>query len=309
MIGRSVSDRRVRDTVRVRSAGARLWVFCSVILLCAACAIAQDCDATPASHLPSSYQASSNKVAAPGSAAPPTHSLSTPQAQILVRTQEVMVPVTVTDKQGRLVMDLAQKDFHVFDNGVGQKIMRWDLDGDPLEVALVIETSAHIRMMAPVIHEMGSLFTENVMALDGEAAVITYDSAVDVRQPFTQDHDAVEKAIRSVEFDTPEMKLYDAMATAVQMLATRPPARRRILLIVGESQDSSSHAELKSVIHDAVLNNITIYSVGPSSTAADLRYGAIGGRRHKSAAIAAAEGHPSCFDRRSSERSLGRSAL
>ena len=172
-------------------------------------------------------------------------------------------------------MDLAQKDFHVFDNGVEQKIMRWDLDGDPLEVALVIETSAHIRMMAPVIHGMGSLFTENVMALDGEAAVITYDSTVDVRQPFTQDHDAVQKAIRSVEFGTPEMKLYDAMATAVQMLATRTPTRRRILLIVGESQDSSSHAELKSVIHDAVLNNITIYSVGPSSTAADLRYGAM----------------------------------
>src|SRR5579863_2201919 len=94
----SVNDRRVGDRVIVRSAGAGFWVFCGVMLMCAACAIAQDCDATPASHLPASYQASSNKVAAPGSAAPPTHSLSTPQAQILVRTQEVMVPVTVTDK-------------------------------------------------------------------------------------------------------------------------------------------------------------------------------------------------------------------
>jgi hypothetical protein len=56
----------------------------------------------------------------------------------------------------------------------------WDLGGDPLAVALVIETSSHIQMMAAVIRGMGNIFTETVMALDGEAAVIAYDRTVDV---------------------------------------------------------------------------------------------------------------------------------
>ena len=83
------------------------------------------------------------------------------------------------------MLDLTQKDFRVFDNGVEQTINHWEMGGDPLAVALVIETSSHISMMAPVIHGMGSIFTETVMALSGKATVITYDSTVEVRQPFT----------------------------------------------------------------------------------------------------------------------------
>src|SRR3984893_4127624 len=90
--------------------------------------------------------------------------------QIRVRANEVVAPVSVTDKTGEAVLDLSQKDFQVFDDGVEQTIVHWDLGGDPLAVALAIETSSHIRMMAPVIHSMGSIFTETVMALNGEAA-------------------------------------------------------------------------------------------------------------------------------------------
>ena len=159
------------------------------------------------------------------------------QKRIRVFTEEVIAPVTVLNSRGELVLDLEQKDFHVFDNSVEQKIDHWDLGGDPLAVALVIETSAHIQMMAPVIRGMGSIFTETVMALNGEAAVITYDSTVDVRQPFTTDHDAIERAIAHVTFDVPQMRLYDAMGKAVELLTSQPPNFRRVMLIVGESQD------------------------------------------------------------------------
>ena len=142
-----------------------------------------------------------------------------------------------TDPRGEFILDLSQKDFHVFDDGTEQTIDHWDLGGDPLAVALVIETSSHIRMMAPVIRGMGNIFTETVMALNGEAAVITYDSTVDVRQPFTHDHDGIQQAIAKVEFDAPEMRLYDAMAEAVGQSKTRPANYRRVMLIVGESQD------------------------------------------------------------------------
>src|ERR1700730_8807723 len=176
--------------------------------------------------------------------------------QIRVHANEVIAPVTVTDKKGELVLDLAQTDFHVFENGVEQTIDYWDLGGDSLAVALVIETSSHIQAMMPVIHSLGSIFTETVMALNGEAAVITYDATVDVRQPFTQDHDAVEKAISKVEFVASEMKLYDAMAASVQLQKARPSTRRRIMLIVGESQDYSSEVKLGQVLRDAQLANI-----------------------------------------------------
>lgn len=198
-----------------------------------------------------------------------------PQAKERIRTHvnEVIVPVTVIDKKGEPVLDLSQSDFHIFDGGVGQKIDRFDIDAEPLAVALVVEANLRLQAMAPVLRGMGSIFTETVMALSGEAAVITYASTADVCQPFTQDHDAVEKAIANIQFQWSDSNLYDAMAKGVELLNAQPNQYRRILLVVGESQDTHSHARLSQVLRDAQLANVVIYAIGPSSSAADLRYG------------------------------------
>jgi VWFA-related protein len=194
--------------------------------------------------------------------------------QIRVVTTEVVAPVTATDPTGEFVLDLAQNDFHVFDDGVEQTIDHWDVGGDPLAVVLVLETSSRPHAMIPVIHSLASIFTETAMALDGEGAVITYDSTVEVRQPFTQDHAAVEEAIAAAKFEDPERRLYDAMDLAVQTLKAEPSKWRRIMLIVGESRDGGSKANLGEIVRDAAHANISIYAVGPSSATRDLfQYG------------------------------------
>jgi VWFA-related protein len=193
---------------------------------------------------------------------------------IRARVNEVIVPVTAIDKkQGDFVLDLTQEDFKVFDRGVEQKINRFDIDADPLAVALVVEANLRLQAMAPVIKGMGSIFTETVMAQSGEATVITYGSTADVSQPFTSDHDVVERAIANIQFQWSDSNLYDAMEKGVELLRSQPVRYRRILLVVGESQDTHSQAKLSRVLRDAQLANILIYAIGPSSTAGDLRYG------------------------------------
>ncbi len=208
--------------------------------------------------------ASPARPQAPQAAPPP------PSGQIRVVTNEVVAAVTVTDPSGEFDLDLLPSDFHVFDDGVEQKIDRWDLGGDPLAIVLVLQTTDRAQAMIPAIHSLGSIFTETVMALHGEAAVVTYDSTVDVRQPFTMDHDAVESAIADAEFDDPGMHLYDAMAKAVEMLKDEAPMRRRVMLVVGESRDNGSKADFGTVVRDAEHANITIYAIGPSSMTRDL---------------------------------------
>ena len=55
------------------------------------------------------------------------------QKPIVVRTTEIVAPVTVQNRDGDLVLDLEQQDFHVFDNGAEQSILHFDLGGDPDE--------------------------------------------------------------------------------------------------------------------------------------------------------------------------------
>jgi hypothetical protein len=57
----------------------------------------------------------------------------------------------------------------------------------------------------------------------------------------------------------------------MQLLEQRPAVQRRVLVVVGEAQDSGSESKLGEVLRHAQLANVTIYSIGLSTTAADLR--------------------------------------
>src|SRR5258708_38737182 len=57
---------------------------------------------------------------------------------IKVRVNEVIVPVTILDSKGEMILNLAQEKFHILDNGMEQTIEHFDLGGEPLAVALVL---------------------------------------------------------------------------------------------------------------------------------------------------------------------------
>jgi VWFA-related protein len=179
--------------------------------------------------------------------------------------------VTVLNEKGDVVLDLEKKDFHIFDNDLEQPIDHWDLGGDPLSIVLVAETSSHIEPLMPAIHSTAIVFTQTVMALSGDAAVIGYDDTVDLLQRFTSDQDTIERTIRNLRIGTSGMRLYDAMGRAVSLLEKEPSSRRRVMLVMGEAHDSGSENKLGEVLRQAQLANISIYTIGLSSTAADLR--------------------------------------
>jgi len=201
-----------------------------------------------------------------------------PNAQVKVRVTLVNMPVTVRDSRGEMVHSLEAKDFRITDNGADQKITHFDLGGDPISLVVLMETSSRIEPMLPAIRKTGILLTQTVMGPEGEAAVVGFSDAVDKLQDFTSDADAVENTVTQLQAGTSGSRLYDAMAVAVEMLSDRKPeptaerpGRRRVLLVISETVDSGSETKLGEVLRKAQLANVTIYSVGLSTTRAELK--------------------------------------
>jgi VWFA-related protein len=193
------------------------------------------------------------------------------KSSIRVRVNEVAVPVTVRNARGEMVFDLTQKSFRVYDNGVEQKIEHFDLGGDALSVVLVAETSSRIEPLLPAVRQAGIVFSETVMARSAEAAVIGFDDTVEMLAKFTTDGDGVENVLEHLRTGTSGNRLYDAMARGVSLLGERPEVRRRILVVLAEAQDQGSESKLGEVLRQAQLANVTIYSIGLSTTAAAWR--------------------------------------
>jgi Ca-activated chloride channel family protein len=190
---------------------------------------------------------------------------------IRVRVNEVITPVTVTSHSGEMLLDLSKENFRVFDNGVQQTLDHFDLGGDPLSIVLAIETSSHIEPILPAVRQTGIIFTQAVMGQTAEAAVISFDSDVELLDKFTTDTDGVQNTINHLRIGVDQSRLYDAMSRGISLLEQRPAVRRRILVVIAEAQDSGSESKLGEVLRQAQLANVTIYTIGLSTTMADLR--------------------------------------
>jgi VWFA-related protein len=200
-----------------------------------------------------------------------------PKNDIKLQVALVTTPVTVRDSRGAMVHSLQEQDFRVTDNGVAQKISHFDLGGDPISLVILIETSSRIDPLVPEMRKTGILFTQTVMGPTGEAAVVGFNDSVDKLQDFTSNADQIENTVAHLKLGTSGSKLYDAMAVGVEMLSSRPqataekPGRRRVMLILSEAIDDGSEKKLGEVLRQAQLANVTIYSVGLSTTRAELQ--------------------------------------
>jgi VWFA-related protein len=192
-------------------------------------------------------------------------------AKIKVRTILVNEPVTVRNHDGQMVHSLELKDFKITDNGVEQTITHFEVGGDSISLVVLVETSSRIEAMLPDLRKSGSMVSQIVMGPNAEAAVVGFNDTVDRLQDFTNSGDQIEKAFTHLDDGTSGSKLYDAMELAVKMLNSRPaataanPQRRRVMLVLAESDDKGSKAKLGAVLRQAQLENVTIWSIGLST--------------------------------------------
>ena|SRR5438045_950051 len=200
------------------------------------------------------------------------------ESRIRRRVLFVNVPVTVMNAKGELVSDLDAKDFLVTDNGIPQKIAYLDLGPNPLLAVILVETSSRIEPLLPEMRKTGILFADALMGPDDEAAVVGFNESVDNLADFTTNHDVILNTINNLKCGTERSKLFDAMATGVNILSSRlqqqsladSQERRPVIVVMSEATDVGSDGRLNAVLRRAQLYNIAVYSVGIPTTLAQL---------------------------------------
>lgn len=184
--------------------------------------------------------------------------------QPTIRTQVplVLVPTTVTDSKGNYVDGLGPGDFVLYDNGKPQKIQLDTPDTvlTPISMVVAIQSSDISGAMLAKLNKVGSMIQPLVLGERGRAAVMAFDNQVRLIQDFTSSPDLITSALAGIRPGARKSgRMIDAVRESVQMLSTRSPSRRRILLLVSESRDRGSKAKLADVLQLAQRQGIAIY--------------------------------------------------
>src|SRR6476659_5967194 len=98
-------------------------------------------------------------------AVPAQQKPATPEQDVEVlriNTNLVTVPVSVADRQGRFVARLNESQFHLYENGVEQKIAFFDNAESPFTVALLLDTSDSTRDRLGEIQEAALAFLDEL---------------------------------------------------------------------------------------------------------------------------------------------------
>jgi VWFA-related protein len=172
--------------------------------------------------------------------------------------QLVVAPVTITDSKGHFVDGLDASDLILYDNNVPQRT-QVDSEIYPISLVVVVQTS---KNSGPILDKLGSsgiLFSQLLAADQGETALLTFSSKVHRRVEFTKSPDDLIRTLKKLRPDGDDAVTLDAITTALDMLSHRPPGRRPIICVIGETRDRSSNAKLPEVVRAIEHQNVAVY--------------------------------------------------
>ncbi len=183
-----------------------------------------------------------------------------------VKVPLVIAPTIVVDAKGKFIDGLDAREFRLYDNNKLQKITD-DVAWQPISLVVAVETSTQLNWVLPRISRIGSMLEALVAGKDGEAAVINYDSTVRVAQPFTRDFNKIHSTLEFTKSGGGRARVSDAVAAAVKLLEARPPERRRVILLIGETRDRGSETKIVDAAEAAQAANIIVYTVAVNHAA------------------------------------------
>lgn len=194
----------------------------------------------------------------------------TPQEAFKSSVAEVIVPVTVTDQQGRFVSNLDKKDFTLLDEGKVQQITFFTRErNQPVVIGFLVDLSNANRLHWDKFKEAIQDLILATMEPDGKpdprfsGYLIGYSTESELMVNTTSDPEKLLERIRKVK-PGGGASLYDSVymaCTSRTLVKGEPIEPRRVIVVVGDGHDTGSKKTLQEVLELAQRNLVTVYGV------------------------------------------------
>lgn len=202
-----------------------------------------------------------------------------------MRTQLVVVPFTVTDRQNRYVNSLKLEDVRLLENSQEQDITSLGRTTDtPLALALLVDYSGSMRGRLAITRRTALQFLEKILHFkDDQAALLVFQQDVVLAAPLTHDLELLKKSLAEVDYHLPspvgQIMPFDpnnqAAGTALNAaiyLATDDvlsrstvPQARRVIVLLTDGYDGEGNVQLREAIDRAWRSGVSIYALGITS--------------------------------------------
>jgi Ca-activated chloride channel family protein len=182
-----------------------------------------------------------------------------PQSKFKVSTNSVALYATVTDATKRLVPDLTEEDFEVYDNGKLQTITQFDNRPLPITVVVMLDTSGSMTLALDLVKSAAEQFLLRMMPED-QGMVGAFNDKIEFHpEGFTNSRDDLVRALKDLDFGYPT-RLYDAVNQSMSQLKGIPG--RKVILVFTDGDDNASKVGSGDVTDRGRVEDVMVYSIG-----------------------------------------------
>jgi len=176
-------------------------------------------------------------------------------------TQIVSLFATVLDAENRLVPDLTQQDFEVFDNDKSQPLVVFRSENLPITAIVMLDTSGSMTGTIDLLKAAAEQFVIRLLQ-DDKATVGAFNDKIELNAGFTNNRDKLVSQVKDLDYGN-GTRLFDAISESLDAL--RGVEGRRVILVFTDGDDTSSRIGRGTVLDRARAEEVMIYSIGLQS--------------------------------------------
>ena len=176
-------------------------------------------------------------------------------------TQVVSIFATVTDAQKRLVPNLTQDDFQVFDNEKPQPVIYFDNSVRPINVVVMLDTSGSMTLTIDLLKQAAEQFLLRLLPED-KGRVGAFNDKIQFNARWSNDRDQMITDAKNLDFGN-GTRLWDATAASLDEL--KAIEGRKVILLFTDGDDTESRIRLSTVLDRARAEEVMIYAIGLES--------------------------------------------
>ena len=179
---------------------------------------------------------------------------------IKVDSNLVSVPVIVSDREGRYVPNLTAQQFKLFDNTNEQNITYFDAAEEPVNVALLLDTSRSTEGAIDDIRKAAKNFLKELRPQD-RAMVISFDYAIHHLSELTNDRKVLEKAIGQAKVGEYVGTTLNDAVVEVTGKDFRTVTGRKAIILLSDGQDHGSVLPTDELLNEESESDTMVYSI------------------------------------------------
>lgn len=172
----------------------------------------------------------------------------------------MVLHASVNDRKGKLLTNLDQKSFKVFENNQPQEVKIFRREDVPVSLGLLIDDSGSMMSKRTRVEAAALAMVKESNPQD-EVFIVNFNDEAFLDVPFTSDLKRMESGLARID-SRGGTAMRDAVGMSLDYIKKEGKKDKKVLLVITDGNDNASGVTLEKIVNRANQSDVLVYAIG-----------------------------------------------